>query len=275
MSVALAVARLVYFAALLQLFGLLSFGLFFGTVPQRRWSWALIALVLMAMAGWLALEAHDMSGESISVDTVRTVLQETRFGSLWIARAGLLIGAALVPWRWVATILVGAALALTAAAGHAGATGNAFETSANAIHLVAVGAWLGGLVPFAQAIMRPGRPAEAARYARRFSRLGTICVALILATGGINAWYQVGNIRALIETDYGRLLLFKLALFAAMIGVAAVNRWQLTPLLEGGFAHAQARLQRNTLVETGLGLAIIAIVAVLGTMAPAYYMMAG
>jgi putative copper resistance protein D len=130
-------------------------------------------------------------------------------------------------------------------------------------------------VPFAQAIIRPGQPANAGRDARRFSRLGTICVALILATGGINAWYRVGNIRALIETDYGRLLLFKIALFAAMIGAAAVNRWGLTPLLESGFAHALGRLQRNTLVEAGLGLAIIAIVAVLGTMAPAYYMTAG
>jgi copper resistance protein D len=274
MSVALVAARLIYFAALLQLFGLLALGLLFEPAPHRRWTWALIALVLIAMSGWLALEAHAMSGESVSLDTVRAVLQETRFGELWIARAGLLIAAALVPWRGAATMLVGLALVITAAPGHAGATGSALQTSADAIHLLAVGAWLGGLAPFSKAIMRPRPLAATERDARRFSRLGAICAALILATGGINGWYLVGNLHALVGTGYGRLLVLKITLFAAMITVAAVNRWRLIPLLASGIADAVPRLQCNALIETGLGVAIVAIVAMLGTMAPAYYMIA-
>ena len=43
-----------------------------------------------------------------------------------------------------------------------------------------------------------------------------------------NAWYLVGDVPALIGTDYGRLLLAKLALFAAMLVLAMANRWYLS-----------------------------------------------
>ena len=50
-------------------------------------------------------------------------------------------------------------------------------------------------------------------------------------TGSINTWYLAGSIPALTETDYGRLLLLKIALFLVMVAVAAFNRLHLTPRL--------------------------------------------
>jgi putative copper resistance protein D len=274
MSVGLIVIRAIYFAAALQLFGLLNFDLWFETTRRRRWPLLLTALVLVAAAGWLALEAAMISGEGVSLDAVGTVLRETRFGQLWIARALLsIVVAAILPWRVVAAIAAAAALVLIAATGHAGAEGSVIQLSADAIHLLAVGAWLGGLVPFALAIVRPR--AHAYADAMRFSLLGAVCVGLILATGSVNAWFLVGNLPALFGTAYGRLLLLKIALFAAMVAVAAINRYRLTPLIRDDDAGALPALRRNALIEAALGITVVFIVALLGTMAPAYDIAAG
>jgi putative copper resistance protein D len=274
--------RAVYFAAALQLFGLLNFRLFFPLVPSRRWALALVAAALVALMAWLAFEAGAMGGEGIAAairdGTLGTVLTQTRFGDITLARAALLVGVgAALAWRGrvaclCAAAAAGAALALTAATGHAGAEtgpGGQIHLAADMLHLLGAGAWLGGLLPFVWAMTHT--PALAHADSLRFSLLGTICVGILLASGGINSWFLVGNVPALIGTGYGRLLLVKIALFAAMVVVAAINRWRLTPLIRTDAAAALPALRRNALAETALGLGIVMIVSVLGTLPPAYY----
>jgi len=122
-----------------------------------------------------------------------------------------------------------------------------------------------------------GRDADGLAVARtatlRFSTLGIVSVATILLTGIVNASYLSGSIEALTETKYGNLLLIKIALFLAMVGVAAFNRLRLTPRLVGATDPAvsqavQRRLCRNAAIEAVMGAAIIAIVAALGTLPP-------
>jgi putative copper resistance protein D len=266
-NLAVILIRAVYFVAALQLFGLLNFDCTVGRVERRGWVARLTVTALIAMAAWLPVETVMMSDAPVSLATLGTVLRETQFGTLWLWRAVVLIVVlALTWWRGhlatgAATVAAGAVLGLTAAGGHAGATGNPFQLGADAVHLLAAGAWLGGLLPFAAAMRRP----DAAIVAWRFSTLGTVCVCLILLTGGVNAWFLVGDPSALTGTPYGRLLMLKLALVAALLTIAAVNRFRLTP------RGAVAALRRNALIETALGVTIVAIVAVLGTMVPGYY----
>lgn len=266
MSVSLVVVRAVYFLAALQLFGWLIFDL---TVVRSGWerrAAPLATLALIAAAAWLAIETASMSGAPASFETLGVVLRETRFGSLWIWRAGLLVAVLVLSlWRIRAATIVAAigaawVLVLTAAAGHAGADDSTFHLSADSIHLLAVGAWLGGLVPFADAMRRP----NAAIVAWRFSTLGVVSVCIVLVTGAINTWFMVGDIAALIATPYGRLLVLKIVLFVVMVSVAGVNRFGLAPRGDA------AALRRNALVETALGIAIVVIVAVLGTLPPGY-----
>ena len=96
---------------------------------------------------------------------------------------------------------------------------------------------------------------------------------LLLLTGAINTWYLAGSARALTETDYGHLLLVKVALFLGMLGLATVNRLWLSPALatEAGEkpAHGAFRqLRRNVAIEIGAGAVILAVVAVLGVTPP-------
>jgi putative copper resistance protein D len=91
-------------------------------------------------------------------------------------------------------------------------------------------------------------------------------------TGTVNSWILVGSGDALINTDYGRLLSFKLLLFFAMLSVAAVNRLSLTPALAREHGEigrvVLRRLRNNSLTEAMLGLIVLYVVAILGTLPP-------
>jgi putative copper resistance protein D len=73
----------------------------------------------------------------------------------------------------------------------------------------------------------------------------------------------------LIGTGYGRLLMFKIGLFLAMLGLAAVNRLWISPALTtGNQAVWLARLKRHVLAEQVLAALVLLAVAVLGTLDP-------
>jgi putative copper resistance protein D len=79
---------------------------------------------------------------------------------------------------------------------------------------------------------------------------------------------------SLIDTAYGRLLLLKVVLFAAMVSLAGVNRQSLLPRLSGNAGTEQGartvqQLVRSALAEIAIGIAIILVVGLLGIMAPA------
>jgi putative copper resistance protein D len=115
--------------------------------------------------------------------------------------------------------------------------------------------------------------------AKRFSNVSLVTVGVLLVTGSVNALYLAGSIFAITETDYGRLLLIKVALFLLMVAIAAVN-WQVwTPrLIQDGSAassrEALGRIRRNAAIEAGLGAVIIVIVAVLGITPPGLHQQA-
>jgi putative copper export protein len=45
----------------------------------------------------------------------------------------------------------------------------------------------------------------------------------------INSWFLVGSVSSLLTTLYGQILLAKVAFFAAMLALAAANRFWLVP----------------------------------------------
>jgi len=261
-------------------------------------AWISLALAVLSGAAWLVLTASSMSGETVadvlSQGVLLTVLSQTDFGQDWLARSVLvvLVAAVLVPllsakgatsvWLKAAAVLVGASFVGSLAfAGHGiGDEGIAgiVHPIADISHLTAVAAWAGALGPLALLLSLTGENADTLAVARtatlRFSTLGIVCVTTILITGMVNSWYLVGSIPAFTETAYGQLLLVKIALFAAMVGIAAWNWSQLTPKLIQDADLAAARkarrqLCRNAAAEAALGAVIVAIVAALGTMAPA------
>jgi putative copper resistance protein D len=259
-----------------------------------RWArivWASLTVAVLSGAVWLLLLAADIYGAPIrevwSNGGIWTVATDTRFGQVWAARlaAAVLLAGSMRMWRvtvergsWgvLSAIFAVGFLIGPAWTGHAGATPGGtgqFPLAADAVHLLAAGAWLGSLPPLAMLLAAGWRQREPSWTAvtvvavRRFSLLGLASVGALLISGIVNSWYEVGSLDHLVTTPYGQLVLVKLGLFAAMVAIAAVNRLYLTPRL--AMAGAVRRLQRNSVAETALGFAAIVVVGFLGAMAPA------
>jgi putative copper resistance protein D len=263
-------------------------------------AWISLALAAISGAVWLVQTAAAMSDQpaaQIFGDGVLwTVLSQTTFGHVWLVRLVLAcalaatLPALLSPRDHKSTWLKAAAVALAATfagvlawSGHAaGGLGDEaiIHPAADVLHLIAAAAWVGALLPlivlFAAARADDASLAMARTATTRFSILGIVSVGTLLLTGIVNTFYLAGSVPALLHTDYGRLLMIKIALFLAMVAIAAVNRLQLTPQLLQRASIAASRdalrqLRRNAAIETLVGAAVIAIVAALGTMPPAIH----
>jgi len=89
-----------------------------------------------------------------------------------------------------------------------------------------------------------------------------------MVSGAINGWFMLGSFHNLVWTNYGRLLMVKIAAFGVMIAFGANNLFKLKPrLLED--RRAAVRLQRNVALELILALAVLVIIGFLGLMEPA------
>lgn len=294
-------ARIAQFLAAMVLFGTPLFYLYAvraRQVASLRWPRPLLAacsvgLVLGAVASLLAQTAA-MAGDAAAAmdpDTLRSVVTESAFGTAILVRLAASIAALIATVMrpgirlWSSLALLGAvALASFAWSGHGAADDGAagwIHAAADVLHLLAAGTWSGALVALATMVSTPRRggelgAAEPLHHAlKAFSGIGTGVVAAIVASGLINSWFLVGlpNIWRMAASPYGRLLLVKLGLFVAMLGLAALNRYRLTPNLETGLGTSDpspvlAALRRSLLLETGAAAAILVLVSVLGTLEP-------
>jgi putative copper resistance protein D len=144
----------------------------------------------------------------------------------------------------------------------------------DAAHLLAAGAWLGGLIPLAYILAShldtSHDLAAIHRILMRFSGMGYVAVATLIGTGLINSWFLVGSVFNLLATPYGQMLLAKLVLFAGMLALAVANRLWLVPAISRAADDSAAVWLRVHVVgEQLLGAMILLVVSFLGTMQPA------
>ncbi|MDB5441070.1 MAG: copper resistance protein CopD [Caulobacteraceae bacterium] len=297
-------ARTIQFLAATVLFGTPLFLLYglktaLALAPARGWPRPLFAACagavgLGALASLMAQTAVMAGHPAAAFDreTLFSVLTDSAFGLAILIRAvaaaGALAAAITVrPGRglWSALAALGAiVLASFAWSGH-GATeegvAGGLHAAADILHLLAAGLWLGALAGLAILLAAAQVASDKAMTQlvhgalAAFSGIGAAVVAVIVASGLINSWFLVGpsHVWQIGGSTYGRLLLLKLALFVAMLGLAGLNRYRLTPGLARGLeqadpAKAIAGLRRSVVIETAAGFAILILVSVLGTLEP-------
>ena len=220
---------------------------------------AAAALGALSAAAAVVLQGAEAAGTSawaaLDADVIREAL-DTRFGTVWgigvlawIALAALVAAAvrtprdrdgtpALPPSPWPLAALT---LALPAAwlvllpglGGHAGSTSpTVVLVPANAIHVAAMALWAGGLATLLLVLPAATRTltdeADRSRLLAgtlaRFSPLALASVAAILATGILQSLLQLDDVPALVETGFGRAIVAKSLLLAALIGLGAHQR---------------------------------------------------
>lgn len=116
--------------------------------------------------------------------------------------------AAVVPWRWVASV-------------------------ASVLHLSAAALWLGGVPAIAWVVWRRHHlsPALVPEVISRFSRLATISVILVFVGGGVLSASMLTSPADLVTTRYGVTLLIKFSLVGIVGLIGAYNHFFLVPAL--------------------------------------------
>ncbi|ODS90920.1 MAG: hypothetical protein ABS45_14950 [Comamonas sp. SCN 65-56] len=239
------------------------------TPSARRLGSALLAIGLVSAVLSPALQGADMLGlalhESARWQAWRTGAQSSLGATLALAGVSLLLalGALRGHGSWLARsagllALLGSGAALSAS-GHASTAPYPWARAAVLVHVCAVALWLGALIPLATSLRQPGT--DALRLLARFSRAIPWVLAALVLAGLALASIQLGDPRALTGTGYGRVLLAKLALVALVLLLAAWNRWRLTPAVLQLQNGAGQRMARSIAIETGMLVAVLAVVA--------------
>ncbi len=216
----------------------------------------------------------------------------TRFGHAWGLRllAFLALGGALAlalpRLRRLPLALAAPPAAFLAVApafgGHAGVQSPvALLLPLDVAHVLAMSVWIGGLIALLFVLPAATRKLEASDRTRllaavllRFSPIALGCVVVLLLTGTLQAIEHVGSWRALTDTGFGRAVLIKIALIAALIAVGAINRRRVVPALErlaaasaapGEFGHL---LRRTLRAEVALVVVVLAVTSALVSYPP-------
>lgn len=289
MTALLAAARALHFASLMTIFGATAYATLLRRSgfdepdgrPMRMLLGVASVIALLTAIAWFAAIAGQMSGnwqDSLNPSVLVLAATSTRFGHIFSVRiAGLVLlcllsGAARRPTQPTVPVLAGALLASAAPTSHAAANEGSLAfagAASDAVHLLASGFWLGGLV--ALALLATRRPTEGARLIGPlgiFSGWGQAVVVLLVLSGVLNALLILPVAAMTPRNLYFDLLLLKVALALGMVGLAALNRWRLAPALLGGGGTSVRRLTSSIGLEIVLALTIVAIVGYLGTIAP-------
>lgn len=268
------------------------------SAARLRWARPLLvsAAALLAGSSLLAIgvQASLFAGSfsaGFTGEAIGAVISFMDLGKAALLRsfvAALAVATLLVLPPGRASWTVAAALGVVATAslpwmGHGavteGSVGLIHLTSA-IVHALAAAIWIGALTAFVLLVLNrtagPGEYAALHTALRRFSGVGSVVVAALILTGLISGWILVGldELPTLLTTPYGRLLSAKLVLFAAMLALAAANRFRLAPSFGRSLGDqlqtgpSMRALQRSVALEAALAFAVLILVAWLGTLAP-------
>jgi putative copper export protein len=261
--VILVAARGVYFAAAMLLFG----GAVFRTLLRTRLKldassslrWVTWAVALASACAWLVLAAAAMAG-SLDTSVLTQTVTGTLFGQVFVLRLVALAGLLLAPDGWIAAALAALALALPAVTGHAAQSSPAgfiaIGATLDAVHLLAAGFWIGGLAVLLAVRKSPRFTAALAL----FSDFAMVAVLLLVMTGLINAASILLGDKGRDAPLYVGVLGAKLALVAAMLVLAVINRFRL--------GSATGAIARNAGIELALGGIVILLAGWLGQLPP-------
>ena len=296
--------RFALYMDLMLLFGLAIFGLY-SLRGKERVSGAVLNFeslifgtvvvgILLSLAAMLLL-AKAMSGVSEFMELHRhifeMVLTGTDVGLMWMIRIAALVLAGIgltlnkrfpTVSLWVVTLCGAVALATLAWTGH-GAMDEGdrryIHFASDIFHLLAAGGWLGALAAFALLLRTKILNGEQevrilSRVLTGFESAGALIVVSLGITGVVNYLFVVGpTLDGVVFSTYGALLCLKILLFAAMLVLATMNRFHLSPLLEqsiqsGEYTSAVNALRRSMALEFSVAIIIVCLVAWLGTLSP-------
>ncbi len=263
-------ARLVLMLGLVFGVGGTAFSILIAGQPVAREEWPVGGLLLAGLLATpllIGFQGLDALGEPVRAllrwDAWSAGLFATGFGRAVVlgATALVLAYAARQTGRRIGIVLASLSLLnvglAIASAGHAATASPTLLTRpALFLHAITATLWIGALLPLA--ILFKQQSFGAMLPLKRFSAAIPLIVGVLILSGLALAVVQLRTVTALWTTDYGQVLLAKLALVAALLLLAAFNRYRLTEPVLAGSKTAVRQLRRSILAEVVLGSLIIA-----------------
>jgi copper transport protein len=134
----------------------------------------------------------------------------------------------------------------------------------DAVHMFAAAVWLAGVWLLSWTLWqrtRRGEPLDARLVATRFSITATWALVAVALSGTALGWAILGSPGRLFTTEFGRMLIIKVALVAVIGAIGLHNRRTLLPALEQ--PGIDIRFYRTIVVESVLFAAVLVATALL------------
>ena len=230
-------------------------------------TWALSALgavgIVEAQREAAGLTVAGVLSSSLGMTATERIVAAVLTGlavAVGIAGSGSVRRAAMT----AAAVGAAASMWVDVAASHAGAQAPVVvNLLAQWVHIVASGAWIGGLLVLILAVR--GQASETrGRAVRRFSTLAGVAIVTVAITGTFRAVIEVGSLGQLFGTPFGLLVIVKVALFVILAGLGAINRYRNVPRA----SRVLRGLRRVASTEVLIGAAVVLVAAALVNVAP-------
>lgn len=235
-----------------------------------------IGLVMVFASNILMLAVQILRLEAPVLDVLQTasgttwiyrMLVTIALLGVWFAieRKKLVTTSRLIPLLALSLVLISS----TTMMGHGAASEQASAIALDYIHNLVSSVWIGGVIFFAfvllPALGRLGdKPAEKAALAviPRFSVMFIAAIGLVIVSGPLLLWLLESDLTSITDSTYGRLIFVKIAIAAGMVGIGGYHQFVVQRGGEIG-RRVRGKLRRALRIESGLGIALLAVVAVL------------
>ena len=209
---------------------------------------------------------------------------QTTFGSTWLTRMILtiiLIGI----WFWIERknqisfktqlpmlVFALALIGTTTMMGHGASTEMAPPIILDYVHNLLSSIWIGGVI-FLGFVILPSitkldanvRDKITISLIPRFSGMIIISLGILIITGPMLLWFLDSNVSSLTESTYGKLIMLKIAIASAMIAFGGFYQIRFTQQAKKDLKSTAIfkKLKKPLRFEAGLGIALLAVVALL------------
>ena len=240
-----------------------------------------IGIILVFASNIIMLAVQTWRLETSPLDVL-----QTSFGVTWTIRMGLtlaLLGIWFIMERWkkltlknqlpmlvISLILI----ATTTMVGHGAASELPLAITLDYIHNFIAAVWIGGVIFFGFVLIQTLSELDVDKREQislalipRFSGLFIIAVGIVIISGPILLWFLESNVGLIIESTYGKLIIVKILLAAAMIGFGGYNQAKVQRSgeknLKNGSISVYNKLKKSLKVESALGVTLLGVVALL------------
>ena len=255
-KVAMALMRFISYIAI----SIVLAGIFFllgSDAPRKGLNRAVVlAGSVLGLSGALLYLLHGMNasggtwGQIANVSVVKDVFA-TQVGESLFARivVSFLLVSVVARWGKFVAVFAFATLPFTYAfAGHAAVDSPAALTIALlALHVAAVGVWCGGLI-----LLIFVKDIRTTSIVEWFSQRAAVLIAVVVATGVVQALLLMDGIGNLTKTSYGKALIAKVCVVGIMLICAAIVRRRF-------YESGVSRLRAVLCAEVVVGLVVLSI----------------